>query len=93
MTTVAQQLRDVGYKPTKGERQMMTHNLELIRLAEFNKRLDEVVTSLIKPRVIQFQKAGSHVRARYQGERTFVIGADKRQAAMRLEFWLKEGKA
>lgn len=87
MSVMQTALRDVGYKPTKGEREMSKHNLEIIRLAEFNRAFDGVVATLIKPRVIQFERAGSHVRARYQGERTFVIGYDKREATSRLKTW------
>lgn len=89
--SIATQLLDVGYKPTKGEREMSRHNLEIIRLAEFNRIFDDVVAPLIKPRKIQFERAGSHVRARYEGETTFVIGEDKREATSRLKTWA--GKA
>ena len=54
---------------------------------------DVVIKPLIKPRKIQFERAGSHVRARYQGEKTFTIGETRKEATNRLEFWLKEGKA
>ncbi|MGB7603481.1 MAG: hypothetical protein WBM24_24475 [Candidatus Sulfotelmatobacter sp.] len=94
MSVMQTALRDVGYKPTKGEREMVAHNLEIIRLAELNKPRRNfanvafgggVVEPLIKPRKIQFERCGSHVRARYQGERTFVIGVDKREATSRLK--------
>jgi hypothetical protein len=87
MSTMQTALKDVVYKPTKGERAMSLHNLEIIRLAEFNRAFDGVVASPIKPRKIQFEKAGSHVRARYQGDKTFVIGYDKWDAASRLRTW------
>lgn len=87
MSVMQTALRDVGYKPTKGEREMSRHNLEIIRLAEFNRAFDGVVQPLIKPRKIQFERCGSHVRARYQGETTFVIGVDKREATSRLKTW------
>jgi hypothetical protein len=91
MSVMQTALRDVGYKPTKGEREMSKHNLELIRLAEFNRVFDGAIAPPIKPRKIQFEKAGSHVRARYQGEKTFVIGYDKLDATSRLKTWA--GKA
>jgi len=47
----------------------------------------------LPPRKIQFERAGSHIRARYQGEKTFTIGETQSEARKRLEFWRKEGKA
>ena len=94
--SIATQLLDVGYKPTKKyktsreELARNNHNLELIQMSERQERLDGWVP---KPRVIQFQRAGSHVKARYQGGKTFVIGEDRKQAAKRLEFLAAEGRA
>jgi hypothetical protein len=79
--------KTVDYRPTKGELAMEAHNQEIIRLAELNRE------RTIKPRVIQFEKAGSHVRARYQGGKTFVIGEDRKQAEKRLKFLAAEGRA
>ena len=94
--SIATQLLDVGYKPTKKyktsreELARNNHNLELIQLSERQERLDGRVP---KPRKIQFQRAGSHVRARFQGGKTFVLGVDRKEAARRLDFLAAEGRA
>jgi hypothetical protein len=46
----------------------------------------------LPPRKIQYERAGSHTRARYQGEQTFTLGATRSEARQRLEFWAERGK-
>ena len=90
-------LLDVDYKPTKKyktshEEVAATTKTFSYTMSERQERLDERANQP-KHRMIQFQKAGSHVRARYQGCKTFVIGEDRKQAASRLEFLAREGRA
>jgi hypothetical protein len=60
---------------------MSTIAEELQPLWDYNKALFGI------ERKIQYQRAGSHFIARYQGERTYVFGSTKGEAASRLRTW------
>lgn len=84
MSTIAEGLQDVGYKPTKPRtaRQNMAFNRNIFAVIE------EVLEPLIKkPRKVQCQRAGGYVLARYEGGRTFVFGTTQEEAASRLQTW------
>jgi hypothetical protein len=88
VSTIEIAFQNLGYKPSKSERAMMTHNREIIRLADFNRVFEaEVVEHCVKPRKVQVQRAGGIYKARYHGEQTFVLGDSPADVISRLRTW------
>jgi hypothetical protein len=86
VSTIQTAFQTVGYKPLPERKSQ--HNKSNNHFSAFESLVDHlIVKTLIGPRNILFQRAGSHVKARYHGEKTFVIGADKREATSRLKTW------
>jgi hypothetical protein len=69
-------------------RQMMAHNTVLLTFEEqLGNIVDEVIAPIVKLRKIQVQRAGSHYKARFDGEATFTFGATPEYAIKLLNFW------
>jgi hypothetical protein len=88
--SIATQLLDVGYKPTKKyktsreELARNDHNLALIQMSERQERLDGWVP---KPRVIRVVYQGGWYRAFYEGTAQSTLGASPSEARSRLKYF------
>ena len=90
--SIATQLLDVDYKPTKKyktsreELARNDHNLELIQLSERQVRLDERANQP-KERVIRVVYRGGWYRASYEGSDQYTLGTSPSEARSRLKYF------
>jgi len=89
MSTMQECLEQVGYKPT-GLRARLLNNAkqkkETLRpVASLEALVDGVIDPITKPRKVYVQRAGSHYKARYEGEASCCLGETPQEASRRLK--------